>query len=60
MLGRLGGIEKHVFLDVYGERIRGEADPMRENTSRDGKASSSNSSDSLSPRARLPASKPPA
>jgi hypothetical protein len=29
-----------VFLDVAGERIRGEPDPTRENTSPDGKASS--------------------
>ena len=40
MLARLGGIENHVFLDVAGERIRGEPDPTRENTSPDGKASS--------------------
>jgi hypothetical protein len=40
MLVRLGGIEHHVFLDVAAERIRGEADPTRENTSPEGKASS--------------------
>ncbi len=40
VLARLGGIENHVFLDVSGDRIRGEADPTRENTSPDGKASS--------------------
>jgi hypothetical protein len=40
VLARLGGIENHVFLEVAGERIRGEADPTRENTSPDGKASS--------------------
>jgi Protein of unknown function (DUF3501) len=40
MLTRLGGIENHVFLDVAGERIRGEPDPTRENTSPQGKASS--------------------
>ena len=40
LLARLGGIENHVFLDVAGDRIRGEADPTRENTSPDGKASS--------------------
>jgi hypothetical protein len=40
MLMRLGGIENGVFLDVAGERIRGEADPDRENTSSGGKASS--------------------
>ncbi len=39
-LSRLGGIENHAFLEVGGERIRGEADPTRENTSADGKASS--------------------
>jgi len=40
MLARLGGIEDHVFLDLAGERIRGEPDPTRENTSPEGKASS--------------------
>ena len=40
LLTRLGGIEHHVFLDVAGERIRGEPDPTRENTSPEGKASS--------------------
>ena len=39
-LVRLGGIEKHVFLEVGGERIAGMPDPTRENTSPDGKASS--------------------
>jgi uncharacterized protein DUF3501 len=39
-LSRLGGIENHVFLDLGGERIRGEPDPTRENTSPEGKASS--------------------
>jgi hypothetical protein len=39
-LARLGGIEHHVFLDIGGERVRGEPDPTRENTSADGKASS--------------------
>jgi hypothetical protein len=39
-LARLGGIEHHIFLDIAGERIRGEPDPTRENTSPDGKASS--------------------
>jgi hypothetical protein len=29
-----------VFLDIAGERIRGEPDPTRENTSPEGKASS--------------------
>jgi len=40
VLSRLGGIESRVFLDVAGERIRGKADPSRENTAPDGKASS--------------------
>ncbi len=39
MLGHLGGIEHHAFIDVDGERVRGEPDPMRENTSPEGKAS---------------------
>ncbi len=39
-LVRLGGIEDTVFLEFGGERIAGEADPTRENTSPDGKASS--------------------
>jgi len=40
MLAQLGGIENHVFIDVVGERIRGEPDPTRENTNPEGKASS--------------------
>jgi len=40
VLARLGGIENNVFLDIAGERIRGEPDPTRENTSPEGKASS--------------------
>jgi hypothetical protein len=40
VLAGLGGIEDHVFLDIAGERIRGEPDPTRENTSPEGKASS--------------------
>jgi Protein of unknown function (DUF3501) len=40
VLAQLGGIENHVFIDVAGERIRGEPDPTRENTSPEGKASS--------------------
>ena len=40
MLTRLGGIENHIYLEVAGERIRGEPDPTRENTSPEGKASS--------------------
>lgn len=39
LLARLGGIENHAFVDVAGERIRGQPDPTRENTSPDGKAS---------------------
>lgn len=44
MLGRLGGIEEHVFIDVGGidvggRRVRGVPDPARENTSPEGKAS---------------------
>lgn len=40
VLARLGGIEDHVFLDIAGQRTRGEPDPTRENTSSEGKASS--------------------
>jgi len=40
VLARLGGIEDHVFLDLAGQRVRGEPDPTRENTSPEGKASS--------------------
>src|SRR5215831_3378368 len=40
MLSRLGGIEDRVFLDVGGDRVRGEPDPTRENSSPEGKASS--------------------
>lgn len=39
-LARLGGIEHRAFVEVGGERVHGEADPTRENTSPDGKASS--------------------
>ena len=39
-LMRLGGIEDRVVIEVGGERIRGEADQTRENTSPEGKASS--------------------
>ncbi|HEX5452303.1 MAG TPA: DUF3501 family protein [Stellaceae bacterium] len=39
-LARLGGIEDRAFIEVAGGRIRGEADPTRENTSPEGKASS--------------------
>jgi hypothetical protein len=40
VLGRLGGIEDHIFLEIDGERISGKPDTSRENTSPDGKASS--------------------
>ncbi|MBV8508344.1 MAG: DUF3501 family protein [Alphaproteobacteria bacterium] len=40
VLASLGGIEHRVFLDIAGQRIRGEPDPTRENTSPEGKASS--------------------
>jgi hypothetical protein len=40
VLAHLGGIEDRVFLESAGQRIRGEPDPTRENTSREGKASS--------------------
>jgi hypothetical protein len=39
-LDRLGGIEHHAFIEVGGDKIRGEPDPTRENTSPEGKASS--------------------
>jgi hypothetical protein len=39
-LSRLGGIEDRMFLTVGGERVAGIADPTRENTSPEGKASS--------------------
>jgi len=39
-LSRLGGIEHKMFLTIAGETIRGIADPTRENTSPEGKASS--------------------
>jgi hypothetical protein len=39
-LARLGHVEDHMFLMVGGERIAGVADPTRENTTADGKASS--------------------
>jgi hypothetical protein len=39
-LTRLGGVENCMFLEVAGERVRGEPDPTRENSSPDGKASS--------------------
>jgi hypothetical protein len=39
-LARLGGVERRMFLSVGGERIAGVADPTRENTTPEGKASS--------------------
>lgn len=39
VLGRLGGIETHMYLSFDGEKIQGLPDPTRENTSPDGKAS---------------------
>ncbi len=38
-LKRLGGVEHRMFLSLDGERIAGLADPTRENTSPEGKAS---------------------
>lgn len=40
VLARLGGVENSAFVEIVGDRIRGTADPTRENTSPDGKASS--------------------
>ena len=39
VLATLGGIEQKMFVQVGGERVAGVADPKRENTSDDGKAS---------------------
>jgi hypothetical protein len=39
-LARLGGVEHHAFIEVAGDKIRGDPDPTRENTSPEGKASS--------------------
>ena len=39
-LAKLGGVEHHMFLSIGGERVAGIADPTRENTTPDGKASS--------------------
>jgi len=38
-LARLGGIENCAFIEIAGEKIRGEPDPTRENTDPNGKAS---------------------
>jgi hypothetical protein len=40
LLHRLGGVEHKMYLSFAGEKVRGEADPTRENTSPEGKASS--------------------
>jgi hypothetical protein len=39
VLATLGGVEHRMYISVGGERIMGEADPTRENTSPEGKAS---------------------
>jgi hypothetical protein len=39
VLARLGGIEDRMYVSVAGERVMGKADPTRENTSPEGKAS---------------------
>jgi hypothetical protein len=39
VLGQLGGVENNMYLSVGGERVMGEPDPTRENTSPEGKAS---------------------
>ncbi|MDE2227513.1 MAG: DUF3501 family protein [Alphaproteobacteria bacterium] len=40
VLGQIGGVEDKMYLALGGEKIVGEADPTRENTSPEGKASS--------------------
>jgi Protein of unknown function (DUF3501) len=40
LLHRLGGVEHKIYLSFAGEKVVGEADPTRENTSPEGKASS--------------------
>ena len=39
-LARLGGVEDRMFLSFASERVKGVADPTRENSTPDGKASS--------------------
>jgi hypothetical protein len=39
-LARLGGVENKIYLSIAGERAQGVADPTRDNTSPEGKASS--------------------
>jgi len=40
ILGRLGGVEEHMFIEINGERIAGRAEEDVDRTSADGKASS--------------------
>jgi len=40
VLGQLGGVEHRMYISFAGEKVVGEADPTRENTSPEGKASS--------------------
>ena len=40
LLHRLGGVEHKIYLSFASEKVMGEADPTRENTSPEGKASS--------------------
>jgi hypothetical protein len=40
LLAQLGGVEHKMYLAFAGEKVVGEADPTRENTAPDGKASS--------------------
>ncbi|MGH6969646.1 MAG: DUF3501 family protein [Stellaceae bacterium] len=40
VLGQLGGVEHRMYVSFAGEKVIGDADPTRENTSPEGKASS--------------------
>ncbi len=40
ILMELGGIGNHAFIELAGAKLRSEPDPTRENTGREGKASS--------------------
>ncbi|MGH6973616.1 MAG: DUF3501 family protein [Stellaceae bacterium] len=40
VLGQLGGVEHRMYVSLAGEKVIGDADPTRENTSPEGKASS--------------------
>lgn len=40
ILGQMGGVESRMYIAFAGEKIVGEPDPTRENTSSEGKASS--------------------